>query len=104
MLVLQPGSSLELLNDASPRNSTNKKNQHSKLSVFARVLRGGWGAKSFLNLYRHKSSTNKLFNDSSDNKTGFVYGHEFFIWIDSDDRMTPETGQCQKMQAVGSGR
>ena len=32
MLVLQPGSSLELLNDASPSNSTHEKNQHSKLS------------------------------------------------------------------------
>jgi hypothetical protein len=108
MLVLQPGSSLDLLKDASPRNFIHEKNQHSKFSVFVRILRGwreGGGGKSSHNLYRHKSSKNKRFNDSSDNKTGFFfYGDEFFICIDSDERMTPETGQCQKMQAVGSGR
>jgi len=62
------------------------------------------GAKSSLNLYRRKSSTKKRFNGLSDNKTGFVDGDEFFVCIDSDERMTPETGQRQKMQAVGSGR
>jgi hypothetical protein len=44
-----------------------------------------WATGPTLSLYSHKSTTNKLFNDSSDNKTDFVYGDEFFVCTDSDD-------------------